>query len=141
MNLSRHNNEEEPEVSMSPLIDCVFLLLIFFLVSSMTKVKNRDIPVNLPVSTSAVKMRPDDKQAVVGLDSKGNFYWEGQPCSTNFLIQQLRNICISNPKRRIRIDMDKNTPFGRFVQVMDACQFYNLSNIGIRTYDENYNRN
>lgn len=141
MNLPLNNNEEEPEVSMSPLIDCVFLLLIFFLVSSMTKVKNMDIPVNLPASSSAVKMRPDDKQAVVGLDSEGNFYWEGQPCSTNFLIEQLRNICVVNPGRRIRIDMDKATPFGRFVQVMDACQFYNLSNIGIRTYDEYYNSN
>ena len=93
MRLSLFNNEEEPEVSMSPLIDCVFLLLIFFLVSTMTKVKNRDIPVDLPTSQSA-----------------------------------------------IRIDMDRHTPFGRFVEVMDACQFYNLSNIGIRTYDENYNR-
>jgi len=141
MNLPLQNNEEEPEVSMSPLIDCVFLLLIFFLVSTMTKVKDKDIAVDLPTSTSAVKLRPDDKQAVVGLDNDGNFYWEGQPSSTNFLLEQLREVSIADPERRIRIDMDKDTPFGRFAQVMDACQFYNLSNIGIRTYDENYNRN
>lgn len=141
MKLLIQNNEEEPEVSMSPLIDCVFLLLIFFLVSSVTKVKNKDISVDLPASASAVKLKPDDKQVFVGLDNEGNFYWDGQPCSTNFLLEQLRTICISDPERRIRIDMDKDTPFGRFVEVMDACQFYNLSNIGIRTYDENYNRN
>jgi len=141
MNLPLDNNEEEPEVSMSPLIDCVFLLLIFFLVSSMTKIKNKDINVDLPTSTSAVKLKPDDKQAIAGLDSQGTFYWDGQPCSTNFLLEQLREVCIANPDRRIRIDMDKNAPFGRFVELMDACQFYNLSNIGIRTYDENYNRN
>lgn len=41
MRLSLFNNEDEPEVSMSPLIDCVFLLLIFFLVSTMTKVKKQ----------------------------------------------------------------------------------------------------
>ena len=105
MKLPLGNNEEEPEVSMSPLIDCVFLLLIFFLVSTMTKVKSRDIPVNLPTSEAAVKLKPDDKQAIVG------------------------------------IDMDRDTPFGRFVEVMDACQFYNLNNIGIRTYDEHYNEN
>jgi len=141
MNLRLQNDEDEPEVSMAPLIDCVFLLLIFFLVSSMTKVKNKDIPIDLPVSESAVKMRPDDKQAVVGLDAQGNVYWEGEPASTNFLLEQLRSISISNPDRRIRIDMDKDTPFGRFVEVMDACQFYDLSNIGIRTYDEHYNSN
>jgi biopolymer transport protein ExbD len=131
---------DEPEVSMSPLIDCVFLLLIFFLVASMTKVKTKDIAVDLPVSESAIKLKPDDKQAVVGIDFEGGLYWDGQPCTTNFLIEQLRDICIANPDRRIRIDMDKQTPFGRFVEVMDACQFYNLTNIGIRTYDENYNK-
>ena len=123
MRLSLFNNEDEPEVSMSPL-----------------KVKNRDISVDLPTSESAIKLKPDDKQAIVGLDAEGNFYWDGQPCSTNFMMEQLRETCISDPGRRIRIDMDKNTPFGRFVEVMDACQFYNLTNIGIRTYDENYNR-
>jgi biopolymer transport protein ExbD len=140
MKLPLYSNEDEPEVSMSPLIDCVFLLLIFFLVSSVTKVKNKDIAVDLPVSQSAIKLKPDDKQAIVGLDNLGNLYWDGQACSTNFLHEQLRSICISNPDRRIRIDMDKDAPFGRFAEIMDACQFYDLNNIGIRTYDENYNR-
>ena len=111
MKLPLGNNEEEPEVSMSPLIDCVFLLLIFFLVSTMTKVKSRDIPVNLPTSEAAVKLKPDDKQAIVGLDSEGNFYWDGQPCTANFLHEQLREVCIATPDRRIRIDMDRDTPF------------------------------
>ena len=99
MRLSLFNNEDEPEVSMSPLIDCVFLLLIFFLVSTMTKVKNRDISVDLPTSESAIKLKPDDKQAIVGLDAEGNFYWDGQPCSTNFMMEQLRETCISDPGR------------------------------------------
>lgn len=141
MRLPILNNEDEPEISMSPLIDCVFLLLIFFLVSNVTKVKNRDIDVDLPISEAAIKMKPDDKQAIVGLDYEGNFYWDGQPCSTNFMMEQLRSVSVSQPDRRIRVDMDKSAPFGRFVEIMDACQFYNLSNIGIRTYDESYNRN
>ena len=56
----------------------------------MTKVKNRDISVDLPTSESAIKLKPDDKQAIVGLDAEGNFYWDGQPCSTNFMMEQLR---------------------------------------------------
>ena len=77
MKLPLGNNEEEPEVSMSPLIDCVFLLLIFFLVSTMTKVKSRDIPVNLPTSEAAVKLKPDDKQAIVDWTAKGTFIGTG----------------------------------------------------------------
>lgn len=105
---------------MSPLIDCVFLLLIF-LVSTMTKVKNRD-SVDLPTSESAIKLKPDDKQAIVGLDAEGNFYWDGQPCSTNFMMEQLRETCISDPGRRIRIDMDK-TLHSDVCGSNDACQF------------------
>ena len=131
MNLQIFPEHDGPEISMSPLIDCVFLLRIFFLVSSMTKVKSREIPVRLPVSDAAVKLRPSDRQSVVGLDAEGRLYWNGQPCSTNFLLEQLRELCIADPGRRIRIDMDRDTPFGRFAEVMDACQFYNLSNIGI----------
>lgn len=134
-------NDDNPEVSMSPLIDCVFLLLIFFLVASMTKVKDKDITVDLPESQAAIKLRPHDDQVVIGIDSDSQLYWEGSPCTTNFLLEQLRDLCITDAARQIRVDMDKDAPFGRFVEVMDACQFYNLGNVGIRTYDESYNRN
>ena len=135
MNLPFFHDRDDPDISMSPLIDCVFLLLIFFLVSSMTKVRNKDIPVELPASEAAVRLRPSDRQSVIGIDRQGAFYWNGQPCTTNFLLEQLRDLCIADPGRRIRIDMDRDAPFGRFAEVMDACQFYDLSNIGISAYE------
>ena len=135
MNLPFIHDHDDPDISMSPLIDCVFLLLIFFLVSSMTKVRNKDIPVELPASEAAVRLRPSDNQSVIGIDRQGAFYWNGQPCTTNFLLEQLRGLCVADPGRRIRIDMDRDAPFGRFAEVMDACQFYDLSNIGISAYE------
>ena len=135
MNLPFFHDRDDPDISMSPLIDCVFLLLIFFLVSSMTKVRNKDIPVELPTSEAAVRLRPSDNQSVIGIDRQGAFYWNGQPCTTNFLLEQLRGLCVADPGRRIRIDMDRDAPFGRFAEVMDACQFYDLSNIGISAYE------
>ena len=135
MNLPFIHDHDDPDISMSPLIDCVFLLLIFFLVSSMTKVRNKDIPVELPASEAAVRLRPSDNQSVIGIDRQGAFYWNGQPCTTNFLLEQLRDLCVTDPGRRIRIDMDRDAPFGRFAEVMDACQFYDLSNIGISAYE------
>lgn len=131
--------EPDEQIPLSPLIDCVFLLLIFFLVAAMVKKENKDIAVNLPTSTSAVKLRPDEDQVVIGVDIHGNIYWEGEPCSRNWLHDNLRQIALENPERRIRIDMDKDASFGYFAEIMDACQFYDLKNVGIRTYDEYYN--
>ena len=70
----RRTDNEAAEVSMSPLIDCVFLLLIFFLVSTMTKKENRDIDITLPQSNSAEKLLPNDDEIVIGVDAEGNLF-------------------------------------------------------------------
>ncbi|MDC1005877.1 biopolymer transporter ExbD [Opitutales bacterium] len=132
--------EEEAEVSMSPLIDCVFLLLIFFIVSTMTKKQNKDIDISLPVSSSAEKLIPSNQELVIGIDQKKNIFFEGEPVSLNGLHAELREIGVLEPDRRIRLDADEKTPLGRVVEILDLCQFNNLTNVGIRSYDEHYNK-
>jgi biopolymer transport protein ExbD len=125
---------------MSPLIDCVFLLLIFFLVSTMTRKEDRDIDVMLPQSTSAAKVTPSDDFLVIGATSEGDLYLDGEQITLNQLHLSLREIGLDRPDQYIRLDADATTPLHRIVEVLDVCQFNNLSNIGIRTYDEFYNR-
>ena len=84
--------EEEAEVSMSPLIDCVFLLLIFFIVSTMTKKQNNDIDISLPVSSSAEKLIPSNQELVIGIDQGKYIFFEGEPVSLNWLHAELREI-------------------------------------------------
>ena len=125
---------------MSPLIDCVFLLLIFFLVATMSKKVNKDISINLPSSVSAVELKPDNDILVIGIDDVGNFFYERIPCTANEIHENLHDISMDRPDQRIRIDTDADTPFHRFVEVLDICQFRNLNNVGIRTYDDKYNK-
>jgi len=139
--MRRHYNEEENvEISMSPLIDCVFLLLIFFLVSTMTKKENKDVDITLPESISAEKRLPTDNQVVIGINQKGSFFYDGQPASIMEIHQRLRKLTISNPEMQIRVDADTNAPLYSVVNIVDMCQFNNLDNIVLRTYDEYYNR-
>lgn len=136
----RSNDEHEPEVSMSPLIDCVFLLLVFFLVATMYKKKDKDIAIFPPESMSAQRVLADDEAIVVGIDRRGGFYWEGAPATANQLHHNLRSVASTSPNRQIRLDADAMTPFDRVVEVLNICQFRGLHNVGIRTYDERYNR-
>lgn len=133
-------HEEEAEVSMSPLIDCVFLLLIFFLVSTMTRKEDRDIEILLPQSTSAAKVMPSDDFLVIGIDPTGALFTDGEETTLNQLHLLLRQAGGENPDQYIRLDADETTPLHRVVEVLDLCQFNNLANVGIRTYDEHYNR-
>ena len=58
------------EVAMSPLIDCVFLLL-FFLVTTMPEAEEKQIPVNMPDSTASVASVTWEKQLLIGLTKDG----------------------------------------------------------------------
>lgn len=125
---------------MSPMIDAVFLLLIFFLVATMLKKEDKDIDIVPPESSSAVKLLPDDNVVVLGIDAEGQLFWEGRASSANQFHQRLRDVAVSDPGQRLRLDADADTPFFRVAEVLDMCQFRGLQNVGIRTYDDRYNR-
>ncbi len=53
---------------------------------------------------------------------------------------RLRVLALREPDKRIRLDADENTPFGRVAEVLDICQFRGMTNVGTRTNDYRYNR-
>ena len=140
MRMRRKTEEDEAEIMMSPMIDAVFLLLIFFLVAMMYKKEKRDINITPPASISDTKLKPEDETLVIGIDQVGEFYWQGRPTTTNEMHMELRRMALEHPDRRVRLDADANTPYWRVVEVLDALNFRGLRNVGIRTYDDRYNR-
>jgi biopolymer transport protein ExbD len=136
----RKRHQPDAEVSMGPLIDCVFLLLIFFLVATMYKKKDRDIDIVPPESSSAIKIPPDDDQLVIGVTEFGETYLQGDPITKTSLHSKLREIGATDPSRQIRLDAHFSAPFEIVVEVLDICKFRGLNNVGIRTYDDRYNR-
>jgi biopolymer transport protein ExbD len=141
MRSTRPNDDDEAEdISLTPLIDAVFLLLIFFLVSTMMKKINRDIDIQLPESVSAERLMPTDDNRVIGIDADGQIYDQGEPTTVQALHNNIRNLGIEEPDTPIRLDVDQATPTHRVIEVLDLCRFNNLNNVGIRTYDEFYNR-
>ncbi len=142
--MSRRPYEEEDEdvaLSMSPLIDCVFLLLIFFLVTTMLKKELKEVEhLNLPISRSSLEVPPDDSVVAIAIDAEGEIYYEGEAVTIMVLLDELRTIEQEDAERRIRLDTDENTPFYRFVEVLDALSFRNLRNVGVRTYHEKYDK-
>jgi len=70
----RRRNSADCEVILSPLIDCVFLLLIFFLVTSMIKRFERQIPVSLSDGTSSINVEASDDSFPIGVSRDGVMY-------------------------------------------------------------------
>jgi len=138
---NRYDDDEDVALSMSPLIDCVFLLLIFFLVTTMLKKDLKEVEhLNLPVSRSSLEVPPDDSVLAIAIDAEGEIYLEGETTTLTELLGEFKLIEQNEPDRRIRLDTDENTPFYRFVEVLDALSFRNLRNVGVRTYHEKYDK-
>jgi len=136
----RFKNNEKVELNMAPLIDCVFLLLVFFLVATMMKKEKRDIDIELPVSISALDVKPDDRSIVIGVTKDSEFFYNGIESSLNEIHEKIAEISETDPDTHIRFDADRETPFRAIVQILDLCSFRGLRNVGVRTYDEQYNR-
>ena len=136
----QRSEQDGAEVMMSPMIDAVFLLLIFFLVATMWKKEDKDIDITPPESASASRLMADDKSLVLGIDASEQLYWEGKPSSISEYHHRLRELSLSDPDRQIRLDADEGVTFTRVAEVLNLCQFYRLRNVGIRTYDDRYNR-
>ncbi|MDH3900087.1 MAG: biopolymer transporter ExbD, partial [Gammaproteobacteria bacterium] len=71
MNL-QPDNEDEPEINLTPLIDVVFLLLIFFMVSTTFEHQSR-IQIELPEATAAAS-KPDSESLEIIIDAQGRYF-------------------------------------------------------------------
>ena len=130
---------DDAGIALGPLIDCVFLLLIFFLVSTMTKKQNRDVSeIVLPQSRSAESHAPNDNQGVIAISKKGDLYYNGQACSIMFLHHKIRELAQADNKKQIRIDADAEVPLHHVVKVLDLCEFNQLTHLVLRSYDESH---
>ncbi len=136
----RQEAEEPLEIQLTSLIDCVFLLLIFFLVSSQMKKIEKELPIELPVAnaTREVKAPPDLVTVSVLAPRTGDLaesllYVNGVPVGPDGLRVALRKAAEENPGRRIRVNGDVNAPFRLIVQVLDTCQGEGLTVVGINT--------
>jgi len=129
----KFNDEEPVEIQMTSLIDCVFLLLIFFLVSSQMKKVEKELPIVLPQASAVRQVKEMPDMTTVSVDKFGEIYVNSQPVGAEGLRARLREAAREHPDMRIRISGDVYAPFRSIVQVLDTCQGEGLNIIGINT--------
>lgn len=137
MRIRDEDDDEVLELNLAPLIDCIFLLLIFFLLTSSLdrqEEKERAVPqlfVELPESAAAVNAPARPEPLVIGVDEAGRFYVDEKRVGVEELHRRLREA--GRERRRIRIDGDRRAAFEHVVHVIDLCEFEGLRDIAVRT--------
>ncbi|NND99407.1 MAG: biopolymer transporter ExbD [Pirellulaceae bacterium] len=123
-------------LSLTPLIDVVFLLLIFFLVTSEFEEEERRLKIVLPEATSAVPMTGKPREIIIDIDEEGLIYLRGQTTDLGELEQLLRASVANNPTNQTAvIRADKATAFQPVVSVMDICNRTGISDYSVTTQE------
>lgn len=109
--------------NLTPMIDMVFLLLIFFLVSSeFAKDDAKEMPVDLPSASSALPMTAKPKVIYINVTSKGQFVVDEQLLSSKELESVLARAVRDNPLGQSAIiRADKQVAYQHVMGAMDAC--------------------
>ncbi|MCH2205047.1 MAG: biopolymer transporter ExbD [Lentisphaerales bacterium] len=126
------SEEDVQNVDMTPLIDMVFILLIFFIVTTVFA-KDKGMDIQRPSQQSAGEV--DRESLLVAITSEGKIRAGGQPLSINSL-----RAYVSNRVKKMALPVvilaDKNAPIGLLADVMDECRMAGAQNISLATEKE-----
>ena len=127
--MRKHREPLTPDIT--PLIDIVFILLIFFIVSSVFKKEELALNLSLP-SSNAKELEVEIKQLNIEL-SPTSLAYLGKQIDFTQLDIQLANIKKKDMPVILRID--KEVKYDRLIKVLDALQKYSLNNLALVTQE------
>lgn len=131
MKLRNYRETKQPDLNIIPMIDIMFFLLVFFMLSTMYMVEQKTIPVNLPQATSATI---DNKtNFTVTLKDDGSIYLEDQQTDIQTLLMQATKEQKNNPSFAIIIRADKDINYDKVVSFIDTLKKAGITRFGLST--------
>ncbi|MDM5271539.1 biopolymer transporter ExbD [Sulfurovum sp. zt1-1] len=129
----RPKKQEVDNVDVSPLIDMVFILLIFFMVTT-TFVKDMKLDINRPSAASASKA--DSKVVRVYIDNTGQVYIDNQPVQLWAIQSKLRDLLRTSTEKSVLVISDDTIPVETLIDVVDECRMSGAKDVAVSTSKE-----
>ena len=118
------------EINIAPLIDMVFILLIFFAVST-TFVRDMKLDLERP-SASSVKTA-STKAIRVYVDKTGSTYVDEQPVKDWMIQSRVRDLLAVSTSKQVLVITDHSVPAQKLVDVVDQCKLGGAAEVGVAT--------
>jgi biopolymer transport protein ExbD len=122
--------EEDAAIDMTPMLDIVFIMLIFFIVTTVF-VKEAGIEVNKPSGSLAVM--PKNANIFIAITEDGKVWIDKRPVETDLIRSNLERLMAEQPSDVIIIQADKKSEHGLVVEVMDQIKAAGIDRISIAT--------
>lgn len=129
----RRNEPSVDNIDVSPLIDMVFILLIFFMVTT-TFVKDMKLDLNRPSAASASMIK--DKVIRIYIDQDREVYIDNQPVKVWALQSKLRELLRNTTQKNILVVTDSEIPVATLIDVVDECKMSGAEDVAVSTSKE-----
>ena len=129
----RLDNEHNKGIDLSPLLDVVFILLIFFMVTT-TFVKDMKLELDRPSASSA--SAASTKSIRIFIDKLGDVYVDNQPVRIYSLQSKLRDMLRTSTDKSILVVTDENVPAKVVLEVIDQSKLSGATDVGVATEQE-----
>jgi biopolymer transport protein ExbD len=129
------NIPEEPDdlpyINIVPMIDVVFAILTFFIMSSLFLSHSEGLPVNLPQAQTAQAQQ--ESKMTVTVDERGNVFLDRKPIQVKDLAAQVKASKANQPETLVVINADEKVEHGQVIAVMDQLRSVEGVKLGIST--------
>ncbi len=130
---NRYSQSESTDINVSPLIDMVFILLIFFIVTT-SFVKETGITVDKAQAATATELNP--QSIMIGISANGDIFIGGEKLSLIGVRSIVRDEILGQSDKPVVIIADRNSRNSTLVDVIDECKIAGAKNISLASEAE-----
>ena len=124
----RKSQEEEDDINLTPMLDVVFIMLIFFIVTA-SFVKESGIDIERPGAVTAE--RKESATILIAITESGEIWMDRRPVDVRAVQANIERMRAENPQGGVVIQADQNSKNGLLVKVMDAARSAGVDSISI----------
>lgn len=133
MNFRKQMLPSHSGFQMAPMVDIMFLLLIFFMVSAVYVQWETRVDVTVPTADTGVRATRQAGEIIVNVDPKGNYFINEVQMAPDRLKSVLAQVSEQFPNQPVIIRADAQTPHQHVVGVLDICRQVDIWNIAFAT--------
>ena len=121
--------DKTPELMISPMIDLIFLLLAFFIISTMYMTQVRTVSIELPNAESAEII--NKSSSLVSVKKDGTYWLDEKKMPLDRLVEEVKVRSGANPGYSVVIRGEKEARYNDVIRVLDACKSAGLTHFGL----------
>ncbi|GLQ32718.1 ExbD/TolR family protein [Litoribrevibacter albus] len=124
------NEQDDSNIDMTPMLDIVFIMLIFFIVST-TFVKESGVDINRPASSTA--QQQDSSGVRLAVTADGLVWLEGKQTDIRMIRPKLERMKVEQPDIAVLLQADEDTKTGVLIRVMDQVKLAGIEQLAVAT--------